>query len=136
MGKSFDFVLRSGVQPDIYIMICGRVTPGQREIIKRHCTINANDYMSLLTWLIKNHPSYDGLELPSTCPQPIFIGGFDEDVNNTDTVHDGDLNTENIIEGEEMSFAARRDPTETSVPFESQRELILSYLKGKNQLFY
>ena len=79
VGKSFDFMLHSGIQPDIYIMIRGRVTPSQREIIRRRCTIKANDYMALLTWLINNHPSYDGLHLPSTCPQPIFIGGFDEE---------------------------------------------------------
>ena len=131
VGKSFDFMLRSGVQPDIYVMICGRVTPGQREIIRRRCSINANSYMSVLTWLIENHPSYGGMNLPLTCPQPIFIGGFDEEVNNTDRLPNVDPSTEHIIEGEEMSFAARKDPTEESGPFSSQRELILSYLKGQ-----
>ena len=61
--------------------------------------------MPLLTWLISNHPSYGSMELPSTCPQPIFIGGFDQDVSNTDTIRDGDLGTENAIEGEEILFA-------------------------------
>ena len=77
VGNSFDLMLRSGVQPDIYVMICGRVTPGQREIIRRRCSINAENYMSILLWLIQNHPSYGGMNLPLTCPQPIFIGGFD-----------------------------------------------------------
>ena len=71
------------------------------------------------------------MDLPTTCPQPIFIGGFDEDVDNTDTLLNGDPSTENIIEGEETSFAARRDPNEESGPFQNQRELIMSYLKGQ-----
>ena len=81
--------------------------------------------------MINNHPSYDGLELPSICPQPIFVGGFDEDVNNTDTLHHSDLGTENIIEGEEIYFAAQRDPNEASSSFQSQEELKLSHLKGE-----
>ena len=135
VGKSFDFMMKSGLQPDIYVMICGRVTPGQRDIIRRRCTINADDYISLLNWLIKNHPSYIGIEPPHSCPQPIFIGGFNEDVNNTDTVDDSNHDIENNIEGEEIYFAARSDPTKSTGPFQSEKDLIFHILKEKNLLF-
>ena len=131
VGKSFDFMMKSGLQPDIYVMICGRVTPRQRDIIRRRCTINADDYISLLNWMIKNHPSYIGMEPSHSCPQPIFIGGFNEDVNNTDTVDDSNYDIENNIEAEEIYFAARSDPTESTGPFQSEKDLIFSYLKGE-----
>ena len=34
VGASFEYLVRNGAPPDIYVMICGRVTPSQREIIK------------------------------------------------------------------------------------------------------
>ena len=58
VGASFEYVIKSGLLPDIYVMICGRVTPSQREIIKKRCTININDYKVIMNWLIDNHPSY------------------------------------------------------------------------------
>ena len=99
VGQSFDFMLKSGTQPDMYVMICGRVTPAQREIIKRRCNINAHEYMSIYNWLINNHLSYSNMKLPQTCPQSIFIGGFDENVNNTDMSEDKDKDTEKTFEG-------------------------------------
>ena len=34
VGASFEYLVRSSAPPDIYIMICGRVTPAKRDIIK------------------------------------------------------------------------------------------------------
>ena len=36
-----------------------------------------------MNWLIDNHPSYDGMQGPESCPQPIVICGFNETTNNT-----------------------------------------------------
>ena len=123
--------MKSGLQPEMYVMICGRVTPAQREITRRSCTINANDYMTILNWLIKNHPSYSDMVLPENCPQPIFIGGFDEEVNNTEFVHGSNLELETTIEGEEVTYAARKDPNESTGPFYSEKDLIVAYIKGE-----
>jgi hypothetical protein len=35
VGTSFEYMLQSGVSPDMYVMICGRVTTYHRNIIKR-----------------------------------------------------------------------------------------------------
>ena len=40
VGASFDYAVNSGAPNDIYVMICGRVTLGQRDIIKIRCNIN------------------------------------------------------------------------------------------------
>ena len=61
------------------------------------------------------------MELPSTCPQPIFIGGFNEDVNNIDTADDVTSDIENTVEGEESFYAPRSDPTESTGPFKVKK---------------
>ena len=124
-------MLQSGISPDMYVMICGRATPAQRDIIRKRCTINVEHYISLFGWLIQNHPSYSGMEIPQTCPQPTFIGGFSDTINNTDESDGKDTLIEHTIQEEIMTFSARKDPSENTGPFNSEKELILSYLKGK-----
>ena len=65
-------------------MVYGRVTPPQRDIIKRICTISTVDYKAIMNWLIDNHTSYHGIQKSESCPQPMVIGGFNERTNTTD----------------------------------------------------
>ena len=129
VGASFEYMLQSGSSPDMYVMICGRVTPAQRDIIKRRVSINVDEYKAILNWLIDNHPSYNGMHRPESCPQPVLVGGFDEDTNNTDECKDDII--ESTFEGDQMTFAPSNEPTQTTGPFQSNKEFILSYL-GKN----
>ena len=131
VGACFEYTLQSGGSPDMYVMICGRVTPAQRDIIKRRVLINAEDYKTILNWLIDNHPSYNGMQRPESCPQPILVSGFNEETNNTDESVDDII--ENDFEGEEMTFAASNEPTRATGPYQSNKEFILSQLgeKGK-----
>ena len=57
-------MLQSSASPDMYVIICERVTPNQRDIIKKRVSINVDEYETVLNLLIKNHPSYDGMEIP------------------------------------------------------------------------
>ena len=123
--------MQAGSAPDMYVMICGRVTPAQRDIIKRRCIINGLDYDKILTWLIDNHPSYHGMQKPDHCPQPILVGGFEETTNNTDTCDNSMPEVENRFEGEEMTFASRNEPTEETGPYKSNKDFIFSYLAGE-----
>ena len=123
--------MQAGSSPDMYVMICGRVTPAQRDIIKRRCIINGLDYNTILTWLIDNHPSYNGMKKPDECPQPVLVGGFEETTNNTDTSEDSTPEVENRFEGEEMTFASSNEPTEETGPYKSNKDFIFSYLAGE-----
>ena len=91
-------MIQSGTLPDMYVMICGRVTPNQRDIIKRRVSIDVDEYKAILNWLIENHPSYDGTETPDSCPQSVLVGGFDEHTNNTDKYKDDTVKS--TFEGE------------------------------------
>ena len=43
VGAIFDYMIKSGTVPDMYVMICGRVTPVQRDIIRRRCIIDTDN---------------------------------------------------------------------------------------------
>jgi len=131
VGASFEYLTQAGTAPDMYVMICGRVTPAQRDIIKRRCIINGLDYIAILTWLIDNHPSYHGMQKPHYCPQPVPVGGFEETTNNTDSCENSMPEVENRFEGEEMTFASRNEPTEETGPYKSNKDFAFSYLAGK-----
>ena len=72
----------------MYVIICGRVIPNQRDIIKKRVFINVDEYKTTLNWLKDNHSSYNGMEITESCPQPVLVGGFDEHINNTVTCKD------------------------------------------------
>ena len=131
VGSSFQYLMKSGVQPDVYVMICGRVTPTQRKIIKQRCTINTQDYMIIMNWLIDNHPSYIDLIKPESCPQPIVIGGFEETTNNTDEPGENMIDTETTIDGEETTYSSRNEPSESTGPFKSEKDFIFSHIQGQ-----
>ena len=125
VGATFEWMIKSGSAPEIYVMICGRVTPNQRELIRRRCTININEYKAIMNWLIDHHPSYSEMERPQSCPQPIFIGGFNETTNNTDESDNMNQHVEEIFDEEQFRFAPSHKPSESTGPFQSK---INSYL--------
>ena len=87
MGASFQYLIKSGAPPNVYVMTCGRVTPVQRKIIINRCTINIERYKSIMNQLIDKHPSYYEMKRPEVCPQPIVLDGFEETTNNLSLIH-------------------------------------------------
>ena len=129
VGATFEYMVKEGAAPDMYVMICGRVTPAQRDIIKRRCTIDTDDYKTVLNWLIDNHPSYKGMERPQCCPEPIVMGGFEQTTNNTDESEESMPEVENVFEGEKMTYAPRHEPSASTGPYQSEKQFIFSYLQ-------
>ena len=70
-------------------MLCGRMTPTQRELAKRKCKLDSEKYMKLLNWLIQNHPSYSDVIPPEQAPSPDLVSGFSSTQNNTGTMSGG-----------------------------------------------
>ena len=50
VGASYEYILQSSGSPDMYVMICGRVIPAQRDIIKRRVSTNTDDYKAVINW--------------------------------------------------------------------------------------
>ena len=104
-------------------MISGRMTQTQRAIAKHRCEVNIEEYILLLNWLIVNHLSYKNMTPPAQMPEPIIIGGFEENDNNVDTSENPDI--ENVVESTRFSFAPRNEPTTNTGIFQMKR--ILSF---------
>ena len=83
-----------------------------------------------------NHLSYSGMERPQSAPKPIVLGGFEETTNNTDKSDDEKFNEENKIDTEQMSFAPRNEPSESTGPCQSEKDFIFSYMKGQNPTLF
>ena len=89
-----------------------------------------------MNWLIDNHPSYDGMQRPENCPQPILLGGFEETVNNTDKPGTNVTGVETSFDGEQLSYSSRNEPSDQLDPSKVKRILYFLILKDKNQHYY
>ena len=50
VGGTFDYMMMSEVAPGIYVLISGRETPAQKDIIRRIFWFNAEDYKALFNF--------------------------------------------------------------------------------------
>ena len=130
---SLNFVNDTNRARDIYTMISGRVTPDQRNIIKRRVSINSDMFNKVFQWLIDNHESYKDMSIPTTQPEAIQIHGFNETTNNTDDSVDKEH--EKVFESSTFRFAARGQPTETTGPFGNQDDFVFSKIMDKQPDF-
>ena len=130
IGATFNFLRDTGAQKDVYVMLCGRMTPSQRAIAKSKCQINTEDYIKLLTWLISNHPSYKNMTPPANAPHPIPVGTLDATTNNTDQSDPNAKNVENSFDGSRFTFAPANQPNQNTGSCLNEKDFIFSLLKG------
>ena len=129
MGSVMNNYMKTGANPNVNCIMCGRFTPKQREQAKQKSLLDANKFMKLLDWFIdhSNHSDFKDLKKPENCPQPVLIQ--DEiDSNNTD----GELDPlkENIYEGARYYFPSVNKPTDDTRVFKSQEAFDIAMLKG------
>jgi hypothetical protein len=76
---------QAGIGEHIYCVLCGRMTPDQKQIVRKRSRIDTQLYIDILSWFVKEsgHPGYLNTSIPEDCPQPFLV----EDTptkNNTD----------------------------------------------------
>ena len=128
IGATFNHIVE-GAEKSVYTMISGRVTPTQRDIVRRRTEVNTDEYRKLLRWFILNHPSYASILPPEECPKPIRIGGFESTQNNTE--NEEDPSVENQFECSTFRFAPRTQINESTGPFTNEDDFIVSKLMNK-----
>lgn len=69
----------------MYVMLCGRMTPTQKQIMQRRVNMDAGEYFDILNWFITEsaHSGYTNLPLPKFFPLPCFVPDESTE-NNTD----------------------------------------------------
>ena len=86
---------------DIYVVLCGRMTPGQKTIVWRQAEMDAYLYMymdiDLLTWFFKesDHRRYSAVSPLGECPNPVIV--LQEDVKYIGRLEFGIQDSKNIL---------------------------------------
>jgi hypothetical protein len=76
----------TGAGKNIYVVLCGRMNPGQKTIVRRQAELDTDLFMDLLTWFIKEsgHRRYSEVNPSEECPNTVVILEEDDNENNTD----------------------------------------------------
>jgi len=119
--------LKTGANPLVYVVLCGRMTPKQKQIVKDRARLDTQLTMQLLEWFVNEsgHPGYDGVAPPSACPQPNIIA--DEDTpNNTDQEHDPHVEKE--FAGASFHFTSAHEPRDDTGVYDSNQKFVKAML--------
>ena len=106
---------QSGIGDHIYCVLCGRMTPDQKQIVRKRSRIDTELYIDILTWFVKEygHSAFLNISIPEDCPQPLLVKD-NPTKNNTDDPFDKTV--ESDYEGGTYYFSSAQDPSQhTSV---------------------
>jgi hypothetical protein len=75
---------KAGIREHIYCVLCGRMTPVQKQIVCRRSKVNTQLCIDILTWFVQHsgHPGYRNTAIPDNCPQHLLVKDC-ESTNNT-----------------------------------------------------
>jgi len=60
VGGVMNRLNQAGIGEHMYCVLCGRMTPDQKQIVRKRSRIDAQLYIDILTWFVKEsgHPGY------------------------------------------------------------------------------
>ena len=126
-GSVMNHFLKTGANPLVYVVLCGRMTPTQRRIVKERVQLNTKQLTKLLGWFAckSGHPGYNGVTPPAKCPQPTIL--MDEETkNNTDEEQDATI--ERSFAGATFHFASSHEPQEDTGVYENNQKFVKAML--------
>ena len=129
IGSVLNNYLKTGANPNVYCIMCGRFTPIQRQQARLKCLLDSEKFLKLLEWFINfsGHSDFVTVVKPKDCPQPIII----EDEPNENTVdNETDPSIENKYEGAKYYFPSAYEPNTDSGIFKSQEAFATAMLNG------
>ena len=127
IGGAMNHMSQMGMGENIYSMICGRVTPAQRDIVRYRSELNTALYRTLQSWFIQKsgHPGYQNLPNQNDFPKPIFVED-QETTNNTDV--EMNPTVERTFEGGTYFFSTAQDPSENTSVYGTSNRFALALL--------
>lgn len=119
---------QSGVASNIYVVLNGRMTPTQKDIVRKKAELDTRLYFGLLHWFKEHHPAFRDLviEDESSAVNIELVEDPDSD-SNTDIP--GDPAKENKEEGATFYFSGGGEPTTDTSVYKTSRELVMAILK-------
>ena len=131
IGATFNYLQQSGSTKDVYVMLCCRMTPSQREIAKKKCQMDSEKYMKLLTWLIEHHPGYKDVTPPEEAPSPVPLGGFHQTQIILMRVTQMQQILRTHLMDPDLHLHQQINPRAIQGPIQMKKDFIFSLLNGK-----
>jgi hypothetical protein len=116
---------KSGFGEHIYCVLCGRMTPNQKRIVRERSKVGTQLFIAIMTWFVEQsgHPGFSNTAIPNKCPQPHLIEDK-ESTNNTDNPCDKTVKT--MYEGGTYYFSSAQDPSESTSVYGSSERFALA----------
>jgi hypothetical protein len=78
---------------NIFVVLCGRMTPDQKEIVRKQKELDTEVFLHLLNWFVREsgYSGYSDVVPPDECPDLIVYLEEEEKENNTDNPVDPDI---------------------------------------------
>ncbi len=116
---------KSGFGEHIYCVLCGRMTPDQKKMVRERSTLDTQLFIDIMTWFVQNsgHSGLKNISVPEECPQPLLVE--DRDANNN-TAISIDKNVESSYEGGTYFFSSAQDPSEATSVYGSTEKIALA----------
>ena len=108
VGSVVNNIHNTGANPHIHVVLGGRYTPRQKEIVRRIAEVDTKLYTDIMTWFINvsGHKGYDGVPIPSECPRPYISIETPNDVDD-----EVDKDTEKQFDGGTYYFSSANAPS-------------------------
>ncbi len=110
-------------------VLCGRITPEQKTIVRRQAEMDTDLFMDHLTWFIKEsgHQGYSEVTPPDECPNPVIILQEGDNENTTDDPVDPILKCE--IQGKTYFFSNKaQNPKQDNSVFDNTEDFVEAML--------
>jgi hypothetical protein len=116
---------KSGFGEHIYCVLCGRMTPDQKRIVRERFKVDTQLFIAIMTWFVEQsgHPGFSNTAIPNKCPQPLLIEDK-ESTNNTDNPYD--KAAKSMYEGGTYCSSSAQDPSESTSVYGSSERFALA----------
>ncbi len=59
----------------IYCVLCDRMTPDQKRIVRERSTLDTGLFIDIMTGFVQKsgHPGFKDISIPEECPQPLLV---------------------------------------------------------------
>ena len=114
------------MRSNIYVVLTGRMTPDQKDIVRNQRELNQEFFLDLLRWFKDVHPGFEDVDF--NCPEIELIED-PETENNTDVP--GDPLVENKISGSVFYFTSSSEPTKDTAIYSTTKRLAIALLEKR-----
>ncbi len=75
LGGVINQLNQAGIGKHIYCVLCGRMTPDQKQIVCKRSRVDTQLYIDILTWFVResDHQGYLNSSIPEDCPQSFLV---------------------------------------------------------------